>query len=194
MSMDLQNTDLDEIDPATLEAVIETDKGTMHVEFFPDKAPKTVHNFIKLAAAGFYDGLTFHRIIKGFMVQTGCPKGNGTGGPGWTLEAEFNDVEHRRGVLSMARTRDPNSAGSQFYIVHGEHAAHLDGQYTAFGRITSGLDVLDALASVPVDSSGPSGEASRPVERVCMQNVTLNVRTTEQQPASEGEQESETHE
>ena len=167
--------DLESVDLTGVEAVFETDKGTMVCELLADRAPKTVRNFCKLAQDGYYNGLRFHRIIRNFMVQTGCPRGDGTGGPGWTIEAEFNDTPHVRGVLSMARTADPNSAGSQFFIVHGEHASHLDGQYTAFGRVTDGLDVLDALASVPV-RAGASGEASSPVEEVRIVSLGLRQR------------------
>ena len=123
---------------------------------YPDVAPKTVQNFVDLIHNHFYDGLIFHRIIKGFMIQGGDPEGTGMGGPGYTIPGEFsangfnNDLKHTRGVLSMARTMDPNSAGSQFFIMH-QDAPHLDGQYAAFGKLTSGFDVLDAIASVKTD-------------------------------------------
>ncbi len=126
----------------------------MKGELYPETAPITVENFKKLCDESFYDGLTFHRIIKGFMIQGGDPEGNGTGGPGYCIKGEFrangvvNDLKHTRGVLSMARANDPDSAGSQFFIMH-QDAAYLDGQYAAFGRITEGLDVLDEIASVP---------------------------------------------
>ena len=181
MTIDLESTDLAEV-----EAVFETDKGTMVCELLADRAPKTVRNFCKLAQDGYYDGLRFHRIIRDFMVQTGCPRGDGTGGPGWTIEAEFNETPHTRGVLSMARTADPNSAGSQFFIVHGEHASHLDGQYTAFGRVTDGLDVLDALASVPV-RPGASGEASSPIEEVRIVRLGLRARAAGDAGAEAGD-------
>lgn len=128
----------------------------MEFEMYPDVAPKTVQNFVDLINKHFYDGLIFHRIIKGFMIQGGDPEGTGMGGPGYTIPGEFsangfnNDLKHTRGVLSMARTMDPNSAGSQFFIMH-QDAPHLDGQYAAFGKLTSGFDVLDAIASVPTD-------------------------------------------
>ena len=118
--------------------------GVIEIELLPDVAPETVNSFIFLARDGYYDGVTFHRIIKGFMAQGGDPTGSGSGGPGYTLPAEFNDTKHERGVVSMARTADPNSAGSQFFIMY-EHAPHLDGQYTAFGRVTFGMDVVDAF-------------------------------------------------
>ncbi len=126
-------------------------------ELYPDKAPNTVNNFISLANSGFYDGLIFHRVIKGFMIQGGDPAGLGTGGPGYTIKGEFalngfkqNDLKHLRGVLSMARAMAPNSAGSQFFIMH-ENASHLDGQYAAFGKVTEGIEVVDEIASVKTD-------------------------------------------
>ena len=127
--------------------------GTIEVELYKDVAPLTVDNFVKLAKKGFYNGLTFHRVIKGFMIQGGCPKGNGTGGPGYTIKGEFlanginNPFKHTRGVISMARAMDPNSAGSQFFIMH-QDAPHLDGQYAAFGKTIKGIEVVDAIASV----------------------------------------------
>ena len=130
--------------------------GVMTGELYPEVAPISVENFEKLAAEGFYDGLTFHRVIPGFMIQGGCPKGNGTGGPGWTIKGEFsakgvkNDLKHTRGVLSMARAMDPNSAGSQFFIMVAD-APHLDGQYAAFGKITEGMDTADAIVSAKRD-------------------------------------------
>ena len=129
------------------------DGGVMAGELYPEIAPITAANFKKLCDEHFYDGLTFHRIIRGFMIQGGDPLGNGTGGPGYSIKGEFaangvkNDLKHTRGVLSMARAQDPDSAGSQFFIMH-QNAPHLDGQYAAFGTITSGLDVLDRIASV----------------------------------------------
>lgn len=121
-------------------------------ELYPDKAPKTVENFEKLANEGFYDGLIFHRVIPGFMIQGGDPLGNGTGGPGHHISGEFasngfkqNDIKHTRGVLSMARAMDPNSAGSQFFIMHAD-APHLDGDYAAFGKVTSGMEGVDKIA------------------------------------------------
>lgn len=152
-------------------AVLDTSAGSMTLEFFPDKAPGHVKNFVELAEKGFYDGTVFHRVIDGFMIQGGCPKGTGTGGPGYQIDAEFNDVHHERGVLSMARAADPNSAGSQFFICHGD-AGFLDGQYTAFGRLKDGDETLDAIAKAPV-SSGPGGERSKPVEPVKVAKVTI---------------------
>mgnify|MGYP002713174689 CR=1 FL=1 len=172
--------DLDSVDFSRVRARFLTDKGEIVVAFFPDRAPRTVRNFLELADKGFYDGQIFHRVIKDFMVQGGCPEGTGTGGPGYTIEAEFNDTLHERGVISMARSRHPDSAGSQFFFVHNDHAAHLDNQYTAFGRIVDGLDVLDALASVECEF-GPGGERSRPVEDLKLEKVVLSV-------AEEGEE------
>ncbi|MEX0745200.1 MAG: peptidylprolyl isomerase [Phycisphaeraceae bacterium] len=125
---------------------LETSEGTMVLELWNDVAPGHAENFLKLVDDGFYDDLTFHRVIPGFVIQGGCPRGDGTGGPGWTVDAEFNDREHHKGVLSMARTADPNSAGSQFFVCLGrEHCQHLDGEYTAFGKVIEGLDVVDKL-------------------------------------------------
>ena len=137
-----------------MKAIIEVKEfGTIEVELNPSVAPITVENFVKLANKGFYNGLTFHRVIKGFMIQGGCPKGNGTGGPGYSIKGEFyanginNPLRHTRGVISMARAMDPDSAGSQFFIMH-QDAPHLDGQYAAFGKVTKGIEVVDAVASV----------------------------------------------
>ena len=126
-------------------ALITMDKGgEIAIEFFPEDAPKTVENFVTLAKKGFYDGLAFHRVEPGFVVQGGDPKGNGTGGPGYTIKAEFNKQKHDRGVLAMARSQSPDSAGSQFYITLGP-AHFLDGKYTVFGKVTSGMDVVDKI-------------------------------------------------
>lgn len=134
---------------------IEMENGDiMRGELYEDIAPKTVENFVKLVEDGFYDGLIFHRVIPGFMIQGGCPDGTGMGGPGWHIEGEFsangfkNDLRHERGVLSMARAMDPNSAGSQFFIMV-EDAPHLDGQYAAFGKITEGMEAADAIVNQP---------------------------------------------
>lgn len=132
--------------------------GTIRIELDKTAAPITVENFEKLASKGFYDGLTFHRVIPGFMIQGGCPQGTGMGGPGHTIKGEFaangvkNDLKHTRGVLSMARSGNPNSAGSQFFIMHAD-APHLDGQYAAFGKVIEGMDVVDEIAAVPTDYS-----------------------------------------
>ena len=139
-------------------ATIEMENGKkIKVELYPDKAPNTVNNFISLANSGFYDGVIFHRVISGFMIQGGDPAGVGTGGPGYTIKGEFalngfknNDIKHLRGVISMARAMHPNSAGSQFFIMH-ENAAHLDGQYAAFGKVIEGIEVVDEIASAKTD-------------------------------------------
>jgi len=125
----------------------------IEIELYPDVAPISCENFEKLVKEGFYNGLTFHRVISGFMIQGGCPLGTGTGGPGWHIKGEFlangvvNNLKHTRGVLSMARAQDPNSAGSQFFIMH-EDAPYLDGQYAAFGKVVSGMEVVDEIAGV----------------------------------------------
>jgi peptidyl-prolyl cis-trans isomerase B (cyclophilin B) len=126
-------------------AVITMEKGgEINIEFFPEDAPKTVENFVTLAKKGFYDGVTFHRVEPNFVVQGGDPKGNGTGGPGYTIKDEFNKQKHVRGVVAMARTQAPNSAGSQFYITLAP-AHFLDNQYTVFGRVTSGMEIVDKI-------------------------------------------------
>lgn len=149
------------------------DGGVIKAELYPGKAPNTVNNFISLVKSGFYDGLIFHRVISGFMIQGGDPKGTGTGGPGYTVKGEFamnnfkqNDLKHARGVLSMARTMDPDSAGSQFFIMH-QNSSHLDGQYAAFGKVIEGLDVVDKIASVKCDYN------DRPTEPQIMEKVTV---------------------
>ncbi len=133
------------------------DGKIIKAELYPDKAPNTVNNFISLVSSGFYDGLIFHRVISGFMIQGGDPAGVGTGGPGYNIKGEFalngytnNNIKHERGVLSMARAMSPNSAGSQFFIMH-KNASHLDGQYAAFGKVTEGIETVDEIASVATD-------------------------------------------
>ena len=116
----------------------------IRLELFPQDAPKTVENFVTLAKKGFYNGLTFHRVVPNFVVQGGCPKGNGTGGPGYTVPAEFNKNKHVRGSLAMARSQDPDSAGSQFYFTYGAQP-HLDNNYTVFGKVTSGMEHVDSI-------------------------------------------------
>ena len=118
--------------------------GEISIEFFPEEAPKTVENFVGLANKGFYNGLNFHRVVPDFVVQGGCPKGNGTGGPGYQIKAEFNKQKHVRGAVAMARSQDPDSAGSQFYICYGP-TPHLDGQYTVFGQVVSGMELVDRI-------------------------------------------------
>ena len=145
------------------------DGGVIVLELYPDLAPQSVRNFVYLARQGFYDGLKFHRIMKDFMIQGGDPDGNGTGGPGYHIKGEFeqngftNDLKHKRGVLSMARSSAFDSAGSQFFIMHGDYPS-LDGGYAAFGQVTSGLEVVDKIAATP--NSGPNGavsESNKPV-------------------------------
>ena len=151
--------------------IIEMENGRqIKLELYPDKAPITVENFEKLVGEGFYDGLTFHRVISGFMIQGGCPNGTGTGGPGYHIKGEFaangipNDIKHVRGVISMARAMDPNSAGSQFFIMH-QDAPHLDGQYAAFGRVVEGIEAVDEIADVETDYS------DKPVKPVKIKRV-----------------------
>lgn len=150
-----------------------TDGSVMKAELYPEVAPNTVNNFISLVKKGFYDGLVFHRVIRGFMIQGGDPQGTGMGGPGYSIKGEFtyngfsNDLKHTPGVLSMARAMDPNSAGSQFFIIH-ETSPHLDGQYAAFGKVTDGLDVVNKIAEVPTDYS------DRPLEPQMIQNMTVD--------------------
>ena len=136
---------------------IEMENGrTIKAELYPEIAPNTVANFLSLAGSGYYDGLTFHRVIYGFMIQGGCPEGTGMGGPGYHIKGEFtanrfkNDLKHDRGVLSMARTMAPNSAGSQFFIMH-ENSPHLDGQYAAFGKVIEGIEAVDRICDVRTD-------------------------------------------
>ncbi len=137
--------------------IIEMENGKkMKVELYPDIAPKTCENFEKLVKHGFYDGLTFHRVIPGFMIQGGCPDGTGMGGPGWSIDGEFtsngfkNDLKHTRGVISMARSMMPNSAGSQFFIMHAD-SPHLDGDYAAFGKVIEGIEAVDEIAETETD-------------------------------------------
>jgi peptidyl-prolyl cis-trans isomerase B (cyclophilin B) len=164
--------------PASEHAVIKTAYGEMTLAFWPEVAPKTVENFKKLAREGFYDGTAFHRIIKGFMIQGGCPNTKegargmpGTGDPGYKVKAEFNAKPHVRGVISMARSASPDSAGCQFFICHG-NASFLDRQYTAFGQLVGGDDVLERIASVPTRAGG-GGERSTPVDRIEVTKVTI---------------------
>ena len=136
------------------QVLMRTSEGDIKLELWNDVAPGHTENFLKLIDEGFYDGLSFHRIIPGFMIQGGCPLGNGTGGPGWQIKAEFNDREHQPGVLSMARSQDPDSAGSQFFIcLTRENCQHLDGQYTAFGKVLEGMDVVKKIGQ---SANGPA--------------------------------------
>lgn len=146
--------------------------GVMKAELYPEIAPNTVNNFIALANGGFYNGIIFHRVIEGFMIQGGDPTGTGMGGPGYSIKGEFsangfkNDLKHSRGVLSMARSARPNSAGSQFFIMH-DNAPHLDGQYAAFGKLTEGYDVFDAIAETRTDYS------DRPYDEQRIKSMTV---------------------
>ena len=148
--------------------------GTMKAELYPEIAPETVKNFVDLASKGFYNGLIFHRVIPGFMIQGGDPEGTGMGGPGYCIKGEFsangfrNDLKHTRGVLSMARAMDPNSAGSQFFIMH-EDSPHLDGQYAAFGKVIEGIEVVDQIASVKTDYN------DRPYEEQQIEFMTVQL-------------------
>ena len=158
-------------------AILKTSYGDMTISFWQDVAPKTVENFKTLAKNGFYNGTAFHRIIKGFMIQGGCPNTKagergmpGTGGPGHTIKAEFNTKSHVRGVISMARSAHPDSAGSQFFVCHGD-ARFLDRQYTAFGELVAGDDVLEKIANVPTKSNG--GEKSTPIDRIELVSVQI---------------------
>ena len=147
--------------------------GTFKFAFLMDKAPNTCSNFITLANKGFYTNLVFHRVIDGFMIQGGCPKGDGTGGPGYQIKAEFNDTKHVPGVVSMARSSDPNSAGSQFFICVGV-ASHLDGQYTAFGKVIKGIEVVDKVTAVPTSGQ----ERSTPSQEIKMTSVRIVPRSS----------------
>lgn len=174
---DSTKTESNEVAPDEEVAVISTVYGDMVVAFWPEVAPKTVANFKKLATEKFYDGTAFHRVIKGFMIQGGCPNTKegatgtpGTGGPGYTVKAEFNNRPHVRGVLSMARSQHPDSAGSQFFVVHG-NASFLDNQYTAFGKLIAGDDVLEKLATAPTRPDGR--ENSTPKDRLGVKSVRI---------------------
>jgi peptidyl-prolyl cis-trans isomerase B (cyclophilin B) len=173
---DAGKVDLATLDLARTQVVLVTNYGEMTLSFRPDKAPRHVENFLKLCKQGFYDGTKFHRVIRNFMIQGGDPNTKddgkpetwGQGGPGYSVDAEFNDLKHVRGTLSMARSADPNSAGSQFFLVHKD-SAHLDNQYTAFGNLEKGADVLDAIASVRC--GGPQN--STPVQPVVLLSTVI---------------------
>ncbi len=153
--------------------VIEMENGKkIKLELYPDKAPITVANFEKLVTQGFYNGLIFHRVIPGFMIQGGCPEGTGMGGPGWNIKGEFasngvdNDIKHTRGVISMARSSMPDSAGSQFFIMH-EDASYLDGQYAAFGKVVEGIETVDEIADSDTDRS------DKPLKPQVIKSITI---------------------
>ncbi|MDA3862585.1 MAG: peptidylprolyl isomerase [Deltaproteobacteria bacterium] len=154
-------------------AKIKTNLGDITISFLPKVAPKHVENFIKLANDKFYDGTSFHRVIPGFMIQGGCPNSKkgasgqpGTSGPGYNIDAEFNAVSHKRGIVSMARSQDPNSAGSQFFIVHKD-SLFLDNNYTVFGKVESGMEIVDKIAQVSTDGS------DKPTQRVEMEKIEI---------------------
>jgi peptidyl-prolyl cis-trans isomerase B (cyclophilin B) len=155
------------VDPEkTYTATMETTEGTITLELYPKQAPMHVNSFVFLANEGFYEGVIFHRVIPGFMIQGGDPTGTGTGSAGYRLKAEFNPAKHTRGVLSAARSSDPDSAGSQFFIMHDD-ATHLDNQYTAYGKVTSGLDVVDKIAMAP------RGSQDRPKNPAKIKKITI---------------------
>lgn len=161
---------------------IEMENGKkIEIELLPNDAPNTVANFKSLVSKGFYDGLCFHRVISGFMLQGGCPEGSGTGGPGYSIKGEFsgngvkNPIKHKRGTLSMARSGHPDSAGSQFFIMHAD-APYLDGQYAAFGRVTSGMETVDEIAGTK------TGRGDKPVQPQVMKSVTLSADETVTEP------------
>jgi len=165
---------LTEKDMSKMTAVIETSQGTIKFKFYPKQAPNHCRNFIKLARMGFYNNLVFHRVIQGFMIQTGDPNGDGSGGPGWRLKAEFSDLPHKKGTVSTARrSGDPDSAGSQFFICL-EPKPFLDGQYTVFGQVTAGQDVVDKIGAMP--TTGPQGfPPDRPLTDVVMKKVYIEL-------------------
>ena len=152
--------------------------GVIEGDLYPEIAPQSVANFVELCQHNFYDGLIFHRVIRGFMIQGGCPEGTGMGGPGYCIKGEFifngikNDLKHKRGVLSMARSQSPNSAGSQFFIMH-QDCKHLDGQYAAFGKVTSGMDVVDAIAETRTRRN------DSPIEEQKIASITVEVNGAE---------------
>ncbi len=152
-------------------ATLHTSMGDIVVELLHGKAPRTCENFARLARKGFYEGLTFHRILKGFMLQGGCPKGDGTGGPGYTIGPEFNDTPHVKGTLSMARSNDPHSAGSQFFVMHGD-GRYLDSKYSAFATMTEGEEVIDKIAAVPV-TENRWREKSQPLDPIYINRIEL---------------------
>ena len=158
--------------------------GVIKAELYPEIAPNTVRNFIDLIDRGFYDGIMFHRVIPGFMIQGGCPEGTGMGGPGYRIKGEFsrngfkNELKHKRGVLSMARTMIPDSAGSQFFIMAGDSPS-LDGQYAAFGKVISGLDVVEAINNSEVEKNKSTGEKSTPVTPIVIEEIKVDTKGVE---------------
>lgn len=173
-----QQTFKGENEEAPIVTMIMADDREVIMELYPEVAPNTVNNFISLIQDGFYDGLIFHRVIPGFMIQGGDPDGNGTGGPGYSIKGEFtsndfkNELKHKRGVLSMARSQSPDSAGSQFFIMH-EESSQLDGDYAAFGQVIEGMDVVDDIVSVPTE------EQDRPKEDQTIKSMTVDLDSYE---------------
>ncbi len=166
--VDLEKKSID-FEKNRYELLLETNHGPIHIEFFPDSAPNHCINLIGLARGGYYDGLSFHRVVKGFVIQGGCPSGNGTGGPGFRVNAEFNDRPHEFGILSMARTQDPNSAGSQFFICL-DKVPYLDNQYTVFGKVLSDETSVTTVKKI---GAVETGRADIPVERVSINKATV---------------------
>ena len=163
-------------------ALMQTQQGPITMVFWYDVAPNTVDSFLRLSEQGYYDGLTFHRILPGFVIQGGDPKGNGSGGPGYNLEAEFNPRKHEAGVLSMARATDPNSAGSQFFVcLNYEKTQHLDNQYTAFGKVEKGMDAVNAIAATKLSNPEEGTPAKPPV----IEKITVKPVTPEENPYAE---------
>jgi cyclophilin family peptidyl-prolyl cis-trans isomerase len=163
-------------------AVVQTKPGPITLVFYYDVAPNTVDSFLRLASGGYYDGLSFHRIVPGFVIQGGDPKGNGTGGPGYSLEAEFNDRKHLPGVLSMARAQDPNSAGSQFFIcLDYEQTKQLDNKYTAFGQVTDGMNAVKEIAAARLKDP----QQGVPEMPQVIENVTVKPVTAQENPYAE---------
>jgi len=153
--------------------VMETTQGPMKMVFYYDVAPLTVDNFVRLSEQGYYDGLTFHRIVPGFVIQGGDPRGDGTGGPGYTIDAEFNDRPHTEGVLSMARTSEPNTAGSQFFVcLNYQQTKNLDHKYTAFGKVVDGMDAVNAIAAVPLANKEGNPRDPQVIKKVTVKPVT----------------------
>ncbi|QOV92566.1 peptidylprolyl isomerase [Humisphaera borealis] len=153
--------------------VMTTSKGPMTMAFYYDMAPNTVHNFVTLAAEGYYNGLNFHRIVPGFVIQGGDPRGDGTGGPGYQIDAEFNERRHDAGVLSMARSQDPDSAGSQFFVcLDYQQTRALDRKYTAFGKVVAGMDAVKAIAAVARNQENDRPTENQLIEKVEVKNVT----------------------
>lgn len=172
-------TEVEAIETTPIATMIIKDYGTITLELYPDMAPNTVNNFITLANDGFYDGLTFHRVINGFMIQGGDPNGNGSGGPGYSITGEFadngfnqNTLSHKKGIISMARTGMPNSAGSQFFIMSADDT-YLDGKYAAFGKVTSGIEVVESIEKLETDNQ------DKPIKEVVIESISVETNGVE---------------